>query len=45
MINRFLIEFTDQRSRRMDKKYQLALGIPVVTIFLHLDSFASFHPD
>lgn len=33
MISRFLIELTDQRSRRMDKKYQLALGIPIFVIF------------
>lgn len=33
MINRFLIEYTDQRSREMDKKYQLALGIPIFVIF------------
>lgn len=33
MINKFLIEATDQRSRNMDKKYQLALGIPIVAIF------------
>lgn len=33
MINRFLIEFTDQRSRNMNKRYQLALGIPIVAIF------------
>lgn len=33
MINRFLIEATDQRSRNMNKKYQLALGIPIVAIF------------
>lgn len=33
MINKFLIELTDQRSRNMDKKYQLFLGIPIVAIF------------
>ena len=33
MLNKFLIEFTDQRSRNMDKKYQLFLGIPIVAIF------------
>lgn len=33
MINKFLIEFTDQRSKRMDKRYQLTLGIPIFVIF------------
>lgn len=42
MINRFLIEATDQRSRNMDKKYQLALGIPIVAIFCILIPWLAF---
>lgn len=42
MINRFLIEATDQRSRNMDKKYQLALGIPIVLIFCILIPWLAF---
>ena len=33
MINKFLIEFTDQRSSKMDKRYYRALGIPIFIIF------------
>lgn len=33
MINRFLIEFTDQRNHEMDKKYLRALGLPLFLIF------------
>ena len=33
MINRFLIEFTDQRSSKMDKRYNRALGLPIFVIF------------
>ena len=33
MINKFLIEFTDQRSHEMDSKYLRALGIPIFVIF------------
>lgn len=32
MINKFLIEFTDQRSHEMDKKYNRALGLPMFLI-------------
>lgn len=32
MINKFLIEFTDQRSHEMDKKYNRALGSPLFLI-------------
>ena len=32
MINKFLIEFTDQRSHEMDKKYNRALGVPLFLI-------------
>lgn len=42
MINRFLIEFTDQRSHDMNKKYQLALGIPIVAIFCILIPWLAF---
>ena len=42
MINRFLIEATDQRSRNMNKKYQLALGTPIVLIFCILIPFLVF---
>lgn len=42
MINRFLIEFTDQRSRRMDKRYQLTLGIPIFVIFCILIPLLAF---
>lgn len=33
MINKFLIEFTNQRSSKMDKRYNRALGIPIFIIF------------
>ena len=33
MINRFLIEFTDQRNHKMNKKYLRALGLPLFLIF------------
>lgn len=33
MINRFLIEFTDQRSSKMDRKYSIYLGLPIFVIF------------
>lgn len=33
MINRFLIEFTDQRNHEMDKKYLRALGLLLFLIF------------
>ena len=33
MINRFLIEFTDQRNHEMNKKYLRALGLPLFLIF------------
>lgn len=33
MINKFLIEFTDQRSSKMDKRYNRALGLPIFAIF------------
>lgn len=32
MINKFLIEFTDQRSHEMDKKYNRALSLPLFLI-------------
>lgn len=33
MINKLLIEFTDQRSYRMDKRYNRALGLPIFAVF------------
>ena len=42
MINRFLIEFTDQRSSKMVKNYNRALGLPIFAIFcvlIHLLAF------
>lgn len=33
MINKFLIEFTNQRSSKMDKRYNRALGLPIFMIF------------
>lgn len=32
-FNKFLIEFTDQRSSKMDKRYFRALGLPIFAIF------------
>ena len=42
MINKFLIEFTDQRSYKMDKRYNRALGIPIFVIFCILIRFLAF---
>lgn len=42
MINRFLIEFTDQRNHEMDKKYLRALGIPIFIVFCILSPFLAF---
>lgn len=42
MINKFLIEFTDQRSSKMDKKYLRALGIPIFVIFCILIPVLAF---
>ena len=33
MINKFLIDLTDQRSSKMDKRYLRALGLPILVIF------------
>lgn len=33
MINRFLIDLTEQRSSKMDKRYNRALGLPIFVIF------------
>lgn len=33
MINKFLIDLTEQRSSKMDKRYNRALGLPIFTIF------------
>ncbi len=33
MINKFLIDLTDQRSSKMDKRYNRALGLPIFVIF------------
>lgn len=33
MINRFLIDLTEQRSYKMDKRYNRALGLPIFVIF------------
>lgn len=42
MINKFLIEFTDQRSSKMDKRYNRALGLPIFVIFCILIPFLAF---
>lgn len=42
MINRFLIEFTDQRSSKMDKRYSRALGLPIFVIFCIIISTLAF---
>lgn len=42
MINKFLIEFTDQRSSKMDKKYLRALDIPIFVIFCILIPVLAF---
>lgn len=42
MINRFLIEFTDQRSSKMDKRYNRALGLPIFVIFCILIPLLAF---
>lgn len=42
MINRFLIEFTDQRSQDMNKKYNRALGLPLFLIFCILIPWLTF---
>lgn len=42
MINRFLIEFTDQRSSKMDKRYNRALGLPIFVIFCILIPWLAF---
>lgn len=33
MINKFLIDLTEQRSSKMDKRYNRALGLPIFVIF------------
>lgn len=33
MINKFLIDLTEQRSSKMDKRYNRALGLPIFIIF------------
>ena len=42
MINRFLIEFTDQRSSKMVKNYNRALGLPIFAIFCVLIPLLAF---
>ena len=42
MINKFLIELTEQRSYRMDKRYNRALGIPIFLIFCVLIPVLAF---
>ena len=42
MINRFLIEFTDQRSSKMGKRYNRALGLPIFMIFCILIPLLAF---
>lgn len=42
MINRFLIEATNQRSRDMDKKYMLALDLPLFAVFCILIPLLTF---
>lgn len=42
MINKFLIEFTNQRSYRMDKRYNRALGLPIFVIFCIVIPFLAF---
>lgn len=33
MINKFLIDLTEQRSSKMDKRYNRALGLPIFAVF------------
>ena len=42
MINRFLIEFTDQRNHKMNKKYLRALGLPIFAVFCILIPLLAF---
>lgn len=42
MINKFLIDLTDQRSSKMDKRYNRALGLPIFVIFCILIPFLAF---
>lgn len=42
MINKFLIGFTNQRSYKMDKRYNRALGIPIFIVFCTLIPFLAF---
>ena len=42
MINKFLIEFTNQRSCKMDKRYNRALGLPIFAIFCILIPVLAF---
>lgn len=42
MINRFLIEFTDQRRSKMGKRYHRALGLPIFVIFCILIPLLAF---
>ena len=43
MINRFLIDLTEQRSSKMDKRYNRALGLPIFRNLLYLDSSVSIY--
>ena len=42
MINRFLIDLTEQRSSKMDKRYNRALGLPIFAVFSILIPVLSF---
>ena len=42
MINKFLIDLTEQRSSKMDKRYNRALGLPIFVIFCILIPVLAF---
>ena len=42
MINKFLIDLTEQRSSKMDKRYNRALGLPIFIIFCILIPVLAF---
>lgn len=42
MINKFLIDLTEQRSSKMDKRYNRALGLPIFVIFCILIPLLAF---
>ena len=42
MINKFLIDLTEQRSSKMDKRYNRALGLPIFIVFCILIPVLAF---